>query len=296
MADFDACQDCERTDCTYGLSNMSTIVFIFLCSICGFSAAGGNLAVLVAFSHSKTIRRRMNIYFILSLTVADMFIGLTMTPLYICYAAIHDPLWLIKLEGFLWIVTVTATTHSLSAVSLDRLIAILYPLRYHQIMTKKRCRVAIQLIWLGSVIFGLPRLVLNDFVKLEKLWIACSVATVGIPLLVMSVSYGRIFATVRKQSVKWKSPNALRDNLGNKKAAVTIGIIVCLFILTFLPSAVVYFMLLFEENLCKEYQLNDVWLWAALVSFCHSSFNPWVYGFRYRELRKDFISLFRKKV
>lgn len=295
MADFDACEDCERADCTYGLSNMLTIVFIFLCSISGFSAAGGNLAVLVAFSHSKTIRRRMNIYFILSLTVADMFIGLTMTPLYICYAAIRDPLWLTKLEGFLWIVTVTATTHSLSAVSLDRMIAILYPLRYHRIMTKKRCRVVIQLIWLGSVIFGLPRLVLNDFVKLEKLWIACSVATVGIPLLVMSVSYGRIFAIVRKQSVKRKNPNALRDNLGNKKAAVTIGIIICIFVVTFIPSAVVYFMLLFEDNLCKEYQLNDVWLWAALVSFCHSSFNPWVYGFRYRELRKDFISLFRKK-
>lgn len=296
MADFDACEDCERADCTYGLSNMSTIVFIFLCSICGFSAAGGNLALLVAFSRSKTIRRRMNIYFILSLTVADMFIGLTMTPLYICYAANHDSLWLTKLEGFLWIVTVTATTHSLSAVSLDRLIAILYPLRYHQIITKKRCRVVIQLIWLGSVIFGLPRLVLNDFVKLEKLWIACSVATVAIPLLVMSVSYGRIFAIVRKQNVKWKNPNALRDNLGNKKAAVTIGIIVCLFVVTFIPSSVVYFMLLFEDNFCKEYQLNDVWLWAALVSFCHSSFNPWVYGFRYRELRKDFISLFRKKV
>lgn len=296
MADFDACEDCERADCTYGLSNMLTIVFIFLCSISGFSAAGGNLAVLVAFSHSKTIRRRMNIYFILSLTVADMFIGITMTPLYICYAAIRDPLWLTKLEGFLWIVTVTATTHSLSAVSLDRMIAILYPLRYHRIMTKKRCRVVIQLIWLGSVIFGLPRLVLNDFVKLEKLWIACSVATVGIPLLVMSVSYGRIFAIVRKQSVKRKNPNALRDNLGNKKAAVTIGIIICIFVVTFIPSVVVYFMLLFEDNLCKEYQLNDVWLWAALVSFCHSSFNPWVYGFRYRELRKDFISLFRKKV
>lgn len=296
MADFDACEDCERADCTYGLSNMLTIVFIFLCSISGFSAAGGNLAVLVAFSHSKTIRRRMNIYFILSLTVADMFIGLTMTPLYICYAAIRDPLWLTKLEGFLWIVTVTASTHSLSAVSLDRMIAILYPLRYHRIMTKKRCRVVIQLIWLGSVIFGLPRLVLNDFVKLEKLWIACSVATVGIPLLVMSVSYGRIFAIVRKQSVKRKNPNALRDNLGNKKAAVTIGIIICIFVVTFIPSVVVYFMLLFEDNLCKEYQLNDVWLWAALVSFCHSSFNPWVYGFRYRELRKDFISLFRKKV
>lgn len=296
MAEFDVCEDCAPANCTHGFSNMSTVFFIFLCSICGFLATGGNLALLIAFSHSETIRKRANIYFILSLTVADMVIGLTMTPLYICYATIHDPyaLWLVKLEGFLWIVTVTATTHSLSAVSLDRLISVLYPLRYHQIMTKKRCRVVVLLIWLGSVIFGLPRLVLNDFVKLEKLWIACSVATVGIPLLVMSLSYGRIFAIVRKQSGKWKNPNASRDTLGNKKAAVTIDIIVCLFVVTFIPSAVVYFMLLFEDNLCKEYQLNDVWLWAALVSFCHSSFNPWVYGFRYRELRKDFMALFWK--
>ena len=295
MATVDECVDCEPANCNYGFSNMSTALYIFLCSICGFLATGGNLALLIAFSHSETIHRRVNIYFILSLTIADLVIGLTMTPLYICYAAIQDPLWLVKLEGFLWIVTVTATTHSLSAVSTDRLISVLYPLRYHQIMTKKRCRVVILLIWLGSLIFGLPRLVLNDFVKLEKLWIACSVATVGIPLLVMSFSYGRIFAIVRKQSGKWKNPNALGNTLGNKKAAVTIGIIVCLFVVTFIPSAVVYFMLLLENNLCKEYQLNDAWLWAALVSFCHSSFNPWVYGFRYRELRKDFLTIFSKK-
>ena len=121
-------------------------------------------------------------------------------------------------------------------------------------------------------------------------------STVGIPLLVMSFSYGRIFITVRKHSGKWNNPDASRDTLGNRKAAVTIGIIVCLFVVTFIPSAVVYFMLLFEDNLCKEYQLNDVWLWVALVSFCHSSFNPWVYGFRYRELRRDFMAIFGKTV
>ena len=119
-------------------------------------------------------------------------------------------------------------------------------------------------------------------------------STVGIPLLVMSFSYGRIFTIVRKHSGKWKNPDASRDTLGNRRAAGTIGIIVCLFVVTFIPSAVVSFMLLFEDNLCKEYQLNDVWLWAALVSFCHSSFNPWVYGLRYRVLRKDFMALLWK--
>lgn len=295
MAGLDDCQDCELEDCVYGLSSMSTIIFIGLCSITGLLAIGGNVALLVAFVYGETVRSRINNYFVLSLTVADMLIGLTMTPLYICYAVAYEPPWLAKLEGFLWIVTVTATTHSLSAVSIDRLIAVVYPLRYHQIITEKRCRVVIAFIWFGSVIFGSPRLILDDFEKLEKLWIACSVATVAIPLLIMSFSYGRIFAIVRKQSSYMKNnPNASSESLGNKKAAVTIGIIVCLFVVTFIPSVVVYFMLLFEDNLCKEYQLNDVWLWVAIVSFSHSSFNPWVYGFRYRELRKDFKALFPK--
>lgn len=298
MAGPDVCQDssCELEDCVYGLSKIPAIIFILLCSICGLLAIGGNLAFLVAFYQSEAVRRRINNYCILSLAVADFLIGLTMTPLYICYAAAYEPLWLVKLEGFLWIVTVTATTHSLSAVSIDRLISVVYPLRYHQIMTEKRCRVVIVLIWLGSVIFGFPRLLLDDFKELEKLWIACSVATVAIPLLIMCYSYGRIFAIVRKQRGYMKNnPHASRENLGNRKAAVTIGIIVCFFIVTFIPSAVVYFMLLFEDNICKEFELNDIWLWVALVSFCHSTLNPWVYGFRYRELRKEFKAIFCSK-
>lgn len=235
---------------------------------------------------------RVNTYYIASLALADFIIGLTMTPLYICYAIAYDTLWLIKLEGYLWVVTVTATTYSLSAVSLDRFVAVVYPLRYHEVMTEKRCRVVIFFIWFGSVIFGSPRLVLDDFVKLEKLWITCSVATVAIPLMIMSCCYGKIFSVVRKQCRSVADSHLSNANLGNKKAAVTIGIIVSLFIATFLPSAIVYFMLLFEDDLCKELILNDVWLWVALVSFTHSSFNPWVYGLRYRELRHALKQIF----
>ena len=154
----------------------------------------------------------------------------------------------------------------------------LYPLYYPQVMTQMRCRVVIFGICFGSVIFGFPRLVLDDFVKLERRWIACSIATVAIPLLIMSFSYGNIFSVVQKanRSVAEQNANSTSVTLGNKKAAVTIGIIVSLFIATFIPTAVVYFMLLIEDDRCKELELNDVWMWVALVSFLHSSFNPWV--------------------
>lgn len=295
MDGLDVCQDCESKDCFYGLSKLLSIIFVFLCSICGILAIGGNLTLLIILRYCGTVREKINNSFVVSLAVADFLIGLAIIPLYICYGVAFEPPWLAKLEAFLWIVTTSATTHSLSAVSIDRLISVIFPLRYHQIVTEKRCRVVIVLIWLESTIFGLPRLFINDFRKLEKLWIACSVATVAVPLLIMCYSYGRIFAVVRRQSsYDTNNPNASSETLGNKKAAVTIGIIVCLFIVTFIPSAVVYFMLLFEDNICKEYELNDSWLWVALVSFYHSAFNPWVYGFRYGVLRKEFKKFFCK--
>lgn len=292
VSSSDNCLNCELQDCPVGLSQTSQVIFTSLSLICGISAIGGNFALLAALYRTSALGTRVNTYYIASLALADFMIGLTMTPLYICYAIAYDTLWLIKLEGYLWVVTVTATTYSLSAVSLDRFVAVVYPLRYHEVMTEKRCRVVIFFIWFGSVIFGSPRLVLDDFVKLEKLWITCSVATVAIPLTIMSCCYGKIFSVVRKQCRSVADSHLSNANLGNKKAAVTIGIIVSLFIATFLPSAIVYFMLLFEDDLCKELILNDVWLWVALVSFTHSSFNPWVYGLRYRELRHALKQIF----
>ena len=288
------CLDCDLDDCDVGLNTASTISFIVLSLICGISAVGENAALLVALNRTATFRGQANYYYIVSLALADFFIGLTMTPLYICYALVYFPPWLIKLEGFLWIVTVTATTYSLSAVSLDRFISVVYPLHYPQVVTDKRCQVVIFLIWIGSTIFGFPRLVLNDFVKLEKLWIACSVTTVAISLLTMCVSYGKIFLVVRKanRSVSDHTARFSSVTLGNRKAAVTIGIIVSLFTITFILTTVVYFMLLLEDDPCKELELNDIWLWVALVSFTHSSLNPWVYGLRYRELRKAIKDLF----
>ena len=292
MSSFIHCPECELEDCVFGLTQTSKVIFILLSLVCGISAVGGNLALLVALYRTSTLSSRVNNYYTVSLALADFMVGLTMTPLYICYAVAYEPLWLIKLEGFLWIVSVTATTYSLSAVSFDRFISVVYPLRYHQIMTEKRCRFAICLIWFGSVIFGFPRLVLDDFVKLEKLWIACSVTAVAIPLLIMSCCYGKIFSVVQKQSRSVADAHLSSASVSNKKAAVTIGIIVSLFIATFIPSAVVYFMLLFEDDLCKELELNDIWLWVALVSFTHSSFNPWVYGLRYLELRNALKQVF----
>ena len=124
------CESCDLDNCDYGLSRISSSVFIFLSIVCGIFAIGGNSALLLALTRTDALRSRVNCSFIFSLALADLMVGLTMTPLYVCYAVRYEPPWLIKLEGFLWILTVTATTYSLSAVSLDRLVSVVYPLLY----------------------------------------------------------------------------------------------------------------------------------------------------------------------
>ena len=149
---FSDCPQCEQEHCVFGFSTTSKITFTLLSVTCGIFAIGGNLALLGALNRTATLRSPVNYSFIVSLALADFMVGLTMTPLYVCYAVAYEHFWPIKLEGFLWIVTVTATTYSLSAVSLDRFISVIYPLQYHQVMTERLCHVIIFLIWIGSVI------------------------------------------------------------------------------------------------------------------------------------------------
>lgn len=63
-------------------------------------------------------------------------------------------------------------------------------------MIDKCCKVIVIFIWIGVVIFGILRFILDDFIKFEKLWIFCFVVIVVILLLVMFFSYGKIFLVV----------------------------------------------------------------------------------------------------
>lgn len=101
----------------------------------------------------------------------------------------------------------------------------------------------------------------------------------------MCYIYGRIFIIVREKNGDIiNNFNVLREGLVNKKVVVIIGIIVCFFIVIFMLSVVVYFLFLFEDDVCMEYEFNNLWLWVVLVLFYYFVFNLWVYGFRYGEL------------
>ncbi len=119
----------------------------------------GNIIVLLVFHFTHSLKNTTSV-FIKSLACADLGVGIN------CMFSVHS--WfaggwpygflLCKLVGYLIAVTVGISILSLAGVSIDRYIAIIKPLQYHSILTKRRARIYVIVVWLLSAIIFLPSL------------------------------------------------------------------------------------------------------------------------------------------
>ncbi|XP_072014528.1 probable G-protein coupled receptor 21 [Amphiura filiformis] len=119
----------------------------------------GNIIVLVVFHYTHSLKNTTSV-FIKSLAFADLGVGIN------CMFSVHS--WfaggwpygfiLCKLVGYLIAVTVGVSILSLTGVSIDRYIAIIRPLQYHSLLTKRRARIYVITIWIMSAIIFLPSL------------------------------------------------------------------------------------------------------------------------------------------
>ena len=109
---------------------------------------------------------------------------------------------------------------TLAAISLDRYVAIIHAIRYYQIMTLRRVRLIIVILWMFGVISGTfpmlgwgqyiyqhgASLCVTDFKTDKSFTFFILVAVFGIPLNVIFFIYFRIFMAVRKHA------KAIRSN------------------------------------------------------------------------------------
>jgi hypothetical protein len=101
----------------------------------------------------------------------------------------------------------------------------------------------------------------------------------------MAAAARRQVRRIQEMSVHPSETSARRESASNKKATITAIIVGGMFFLLFFPGMVVFALLLVTEDDCHALALNVVWLWAAVVSFLHSAFNPWIYCVRGKEFR-----------
>ncbi|XP_068701979.1 beta-1 adrenergic receptor-like [Montipora foliosa] len=293
----------QFTPCEWSanLSDNWRVVFIFLNSMLSAITLGGNAVVLLSIYRVRSLRTTSNML-IASLAASDLLVGLLVNPTYIALTAMKvwfssHPVY--KMENFLWAQSLVTSTFTLCAISVDRFFAVTSAIRYNQIINKQRCGRVVLSIWAAALTFGCLTLFFEDPEDASIVWILCLVFTVIMPFAIIIYCYTRIFREAVKQKAKisFLNPVEAAEMLRNRKAAWTAAIVVGLFFVTFFPNVVFSCIDVATKDPCEKARVYRHWLWAIILAFSSSAWNPFVYAVRIREfkssIKKTFSYIFK---
>ncbi|KAI4896470.1 hypothetical protein NFI96_032681 [Prochilodus magdalenae] len=118
----------------------------------------GNIAVVMVISSAVPGWSRNSRYFLLSLTGADSAFGLVVMPLNLCVSLLKDyndgPDPFCHVVAFFNATVYSTCMYTLASISLERYVAVFYPLQYTSMLSRRRALSLIALAW------GIPPLLL----------------------------------------------------------------------------------------------------------------------------------------
>ena len=280
------------------LSGAASVVLSLWFASSGLAAVIGNAVVLWLFYKNESLRTISN-GFLASLCVADLLAGLVVDPMYIAIRVFAQPRQdsiLSKVIQMVWIHSTAATVFNLCCVSVDRFIAIRFPFRYQDILTKKRCYSVIIMVWLISLFLPFSRILVENPTTVQDFWFTSSFMFFALPLTVVTLCYVWIFTVAKKQASRIKRENVQNSNemnspvraIQNHKAIKTIGLVLGVFIVSWMPSlvvSVVHYVTKSDECFSSKL-VYIVRPWLSTVGLTSSAINPWIYFFRNGEFRE----------
>ncbi|KAG8513075.1 Histamine H2 receptor [Galemys pyrenaicus] len=270
----------------------------------------GNVVVCLAVGLNRRLRSLTNC-FIVSLAVTDLLLGLLVLPFSAFYQL--SCRWsfgkvFCDIYTSLDVMLCTASILNLFMISLDRYCAVTDPLRYPVLITPLRVAVSLVLIWVISITLSFLSIHLGWNSRNETSMVThtvpkCKVqvnlvyglvdglVTFYLPLLVMCITYYRIFKIARDQAKRihhvssWKAAT-VREH----KATVTLAAVMGAFIICWFP----YFTVFVYRGLRGDDAINEVFEAIVLwLGYANSALNPILYAALNRDFRMAYQQLFR---
>ena len=254
----------------------------------------GNALILAALHKVSSIYPPTKLLF-QCLAVTDLCVGLTIQPFFAMTMIFSFPSITGEIIIFLNPLLIEVTILTSTAISVDRLLALLLGLRYRHVVTLRRVRVVILCVWLvASLSVSLTFFTLVSLKLVLTLIILFFVISLG--------SNTKIFFILRHQqaqlqdSVQQGQPNIQEMPLNiarYKKIVLAIIWVQLASVACYLPFIItVITTMLFNVSSNKAFRMTSSWLITLL--YLNSSLNPILYCWKIKDVRQQVKSTIRQ--
>ena len=261
-------------------------------------AVSGNALVVFLVASKPRLHTRPN-WFITSLALADFAVGFIYFPTnFLCG---ERSLCKNEIAQDIAVLAINSSITNLCAMTTDRYIAIMKPLRYVALMTSRRATIIIALAWLIPLILDyIPALCtrLGKCNLENKALVSTKMILFEIlPCLFLLITTTQIITTARRHrrrnallnsQLQYNEPNRQRTK-GHAAAKVIVIVVVVFLSCYFVELYSVVGFLVFSSTPSKE--VKDV---ISFLIPVNSAANPIAYALFKRDIRKELQKTYRK--
>ncbi|NXI53714.1 AA3R protein, partial [Chloroceryle aenea] len=277
------------------------------CLVALFATSGNILVIWVVKLNSAF--QNTTLYFIASLALADIAVGILVIPLAIVVSlGISTHFYTCLFMCCLMVVFTNASILSLLAIAIDRYLRVKLPTRYKIITTERRIWWALGLCWSVSLLAGLvpmfgwnktePRhsgILTCQFIsvmRMDYMVFFCFFTGTLVPLLIMCALYVEIFYIIRtKLSQSTTSVRGVGAFYGQEfKTAKSLALVLFLFAISWLPLCIINCISYFYP----KYQIPQCLMYLGiLLSHANSVMNPIVYACKIKKFKNTYLLILR---
>ena len=258
----------------------------------------GNLLVCVAVLTNPRLRRPSN-FLLFSLAIADLIVTMVCEPLFVVTllritlfndcARTLDKLYVILAE-----LSSSASIAHMAAISVDRFIAVVYPLHHRRVMD--RCGLKGMLItsWIFPITIPILKAVIPATIPIGFF----GLAIFGVSYVTVFLSYFLIVITLLRYRSKRNHLRAHSSSSGlsqgrlrvEVRVAFTLGIIIIVYTACWFPLVATVFAT--GKLLVKKQGV--AFMWIRTLALSNSAMNFLIYGSRMQSFREAFALIGQK--
>ena len=283
----------------------------------------GNSIAIAVLTRKRLLRRRTS-YFLLSLAVADMTVGMFSVPAFIYQIVsfwqdsfVSRPT-LLKIVKALDVFCGLGSTFTLTIIALERVYAICFPLR-HRTSTRTWYNLSVSFVWILATLLSSLYFFHEYELIQHKVFFWFLILTFFSSMLVMLLAYLAIWLKAREMKAYFREVSLESSDAGSqkklrpltslyqhagkdrsrrtiendRKLAMTVFIVTTVFILTWLPFHIVNLIVFLKCKVfpCSAQPSYRVIYLCKLLHYANSFLNPVIYSLRLQDFRSTLKSI-----